>query len=144
MKCPVSALTLPCEPYSWVWHNLLQKTREGYFPVQWPRTHRQLSELDPATQTWLRGILWGILAVLCSYICLSNRVQDSLNSEGYQPSLCRHLRSLTTHSWPKIWRDSACQLWNIPYTLPFVWPGLVFTVLLCFAVLEGCCGVTSP
>lgn len=52
--------------------------------IQWPKT-------------WVRGIFWGILAVLCSYICLSNRVQVSWYSEGYQPSLCRPLKSLTIH-----------------------------------------------
>lgn len=146
MKSPASALTLPCQLDSWVWHSLLQKAREGCFPVQWSRTHCQLSELYPATQNWVRGILWGILALLCSYICLSNRVQGSLNSEGYHPLCAGASGPLQPIPDPRFEGIQPCQLhalWSISYTLPFCWPGLVFTVLLCLAMLEGCYRASS-
>lgn len=73
----------------------------------------------------------------CAPTCLSNRVQGSLNPE---PSLCRCLRSLTTHSWPKIQRDPAWPA-ACPVKHP-LYPALLLTILW-FSLSSGssvlCC-----
>lgn len=148
MKSSVSVLPLPVSPVLGFGTALCRRQEEDVSLYNGPG-------LSVSSQSLIQQSKPGSVAsfeepwLSCAPTCLSNRVQVFLNPEGYQPSLCRHLRSLTTHSWPKIQRDPV-----LPAACPAMhplYPALLLTrsgfhwalALLCFAVLEGCCIVTT-